>query len=158
MKRWMVLVWLTAGFSTPRTFLRNHPSAIGTASQTSRPHHGLSGRALPFRFIENIEEALQEGSWPILTTIGNTDPFHVTINPNPRCPFSKEGRAPLHQGLSSFFGQSHQSSCDTAPLRVSSPQAGPVYGGMTALSARRMQREALHELEDPLGNPERFIM
>ena len=28
---------------------------------------------------------------------------------------------------------------------------------MTALSARRMQREALHELEDPLGNPERFI-
>ena len=28
---------------------------------------------------------------------------------------------------------------------------------MTALSARRMQREALHELEDPLGDPERFI-
>ena len=45
----------------------------------------------------------------------------------------------------------------TAPLSVSSPQAGPVYGGMTALSARRMQREALHELEDPLGDPERFI-
>src|SRR5262249_33961642 len=35
----------------------------------------------------------------------------------------------------------------TKELRISSPQAGQVYAGMTPLSAKRMQRESLRELE-----------
>lgn len=109
---------------------------------------------------KNIEEALQEGSMADLDRLLETRIlFHVTINPESKVSVQQGKAEPLlHQGgYRPFLVKVINQAVTTAPLSVSSPQAGPVYGGMTALSARRMQREALHELEDPLGNPERFI-
>jgi hypothetical protein len=45
----------------------------------------------------------------------------------------------------------------TKELRVSSPQAGQVYAGMTPLSARRMQREPLREVEVNAANTNHFL-
>ena len=45
----------------------------------------------------------------------------------------------------------------TQELRLSSPQAGQVYAGMTPLSAKRMQREPLRELEAKVAETHRFF-
>ena len=45
----------------------------------------------------------------------------------------------------------------TKELRVTSPQAGQVYAGMSPLSARRMQREPLREVEVKTGNTNHFL-
>jgi len=41
----------------------------------------------------------------------------------------------------------------TSELRISSPQAGQVYAGMTRLSAERMQRQLLKETETKAADP-----
>jgi hypothetical protein len=45
----------------------------------------------------------------------------------------------------------------TKELRITSPQAGQVYAGMTPLSAKRMQREALRETELKAANTNHFL-
>ena len=45
----------------------------------------------------------------------------------------------------------------TKALRVSSPQAGQVYAGMTPLSAKRMQRESLRELDAKTASSRPFL-
>lgn len=51
------------------------------------------------------------------------------------------------------------SNLSAAPrkLNVSSPQAGQVFGGMSRLSAQRLQRVERRETEDPVGDPSRFL-
>ena len=161
MKRWMVLVWLT-GWLLHAENLPAETIPQPLAQQVRRLAQTMAFLGVPFHsdLSKNIEEALQEGSMADLDRLLETRIlFHVTINPESKVSV-RQGKAEplLHQGgYRPFLVKVINQAVTTAPLSVSSPQAGPVYGGMTALSARRMQREALHELEDPLGDPERFI-
>ena len=161
MKRWMVLVWLT-GWLLHAKNLPAETIPQPLAQQVRRLAQAMAFLGVPFHsdLSKNIEEALQEGSMADLDRLLETRIlFHVTINPESKVSVQQGKAEPLlHQGgHRPFLVKVINQAVTTAPLSVSSPQAGPVYGGMTALSARRMQREALHELEDPLGNPERFI-
>ena len=45
----------------------------------------------------------------------------------------------------------------TKELRITSPQAGQVYAGMSPLSAKRMQREPLREAEAKTANTNQFL-
>ena len=45
----------------------------------------------------------------------------------------------------------------TKELRVTSPQAGQVYAGVSPLSAKRMQREPLREAEVKTANTNQFL-
>ena len=161
MKRWMVLVWLT-GWLLHAENLPAETIPQPLAQQVRRLAQAMAFLGVPFHsdLSKNIEEALQEGSMADLDRLLETRIlFHVTINPESKVSV-RQGKAEplLHQrGYRPFLVKVINQAVTTAPLSVSSPQAGPVYGGMTALSARRMQRESLHELEDPLGDPERFI-
>ena len=161
MKRWMVLVWLT-GWLLHAENLPAETIPQPLVQQVRRLAQAMAFLSVPFHsdLSKNMEEALQEGSMADLDRLLETRIlFHVTINPESKVSV-RQGKAEplLHQGgYRPFLVKVINQAVTTAPLSVSSPQAGPLYGGMTALSARRMQREALHELEDPLGDPERFI-
>ncbi len=45
----------------------------------------------------------------------------------------------------------------TKPLHITSPQSGQVYAGMTPLSAKRMQREPLRELDIKVASKDAFL-
>ena len=45
----------------------------------------------------------------------------------------------------------------TPRLRIGSPQAGPVYAGMTRLAGERMQQQHLRENENVEGRGDRFL-
>lgn len=45
----------------------------------------------------------------------------------------------------------------SSALRLTSPDAGPRYAGMTTLSAQRMQRTHLEETQEKTARPERFL-
>ncbi len=157
----MVLVWLT-GWLLHAGNLPADTIPQPLAQQVRRLAQTMAFLGVPFHsdLSKNIEEALQEGSMADLDRLLETRIlFHVTINPESKVSVQQGKAEPLlHQGgYRPFLVKVINQAVTTAPLSVSSPQAGPVYGGMTALSTRRMQREALHELEDPLGDPERFI-
>ena len=48
-------------------------------------------------------------------------------------------------------------SSGTQRLRIGSPQAGPVYAGMTRLAGERMQQQHLRENENIEGRSDRFL-
>ncbi len=85
--------------------------------------------------------------------------FQIDINPESRVKVRKGKASPkLNQGgYTPFLVKVINQGTVTARLNASSPQSGQVYGGMTQLSARRMQRESHDELSDPTGNPQRFL-
>ena len=85
--------------------------------------------------------------------------FEVDINPESRVKVRRGKAIPrLNQGgYTPFLVKVVNQGTVTARLNASSPQSGQVYGGMTPLSARRMQRESHDELSDPTGNPQRFL-
>jgi hypothetical protein len=84
--------------------------------------------------------------------------FVVELNPESRLKARRgQGPATLQQGgYTPVLVKVINLSTVTKQLHITSPQAGQVYGGMTPLSARRMQREELKEVE-ARANPDRFF-
>src|SRR5687768_13556764 len=85
--------------------------------------------------------------------------FIVELNPESRV---KARRGPatavLQQGgYTPVIVKVVNFSTVTKELRISSPQAGQVYAGMSPLSAKRMQREPLRELEARTANTNQFL-
>jgi hypothetical protein len=83
----------------------------------------------------------------------------VHINPEVRV---KVGRGPapavLQQaGYTPVVVKVVNESTGTQRLRIGSPQAGPVYAGMSVLSAARMQQTHLRENENITGRTDRFL-
>lgn len=85
--------------------------------------------------------------------------FEVDINPESRVKVRKGSAIPkLNQaGYTPFLVKVTNHATVSSRLNVTSPQAGQVFGGMTPLSARRMQRESHDELDDPVGDSSRFL-
>ncbi|MGV3721644.1 MAG: CehA/McbA family metallohydrolase [Actinomycetota bacterium] len=83
----------------------------------------------------------------------------VTVNPETRVKVERgEGPAVLQQGgYTPALVKVVNLSTSTAPLRISSPQAGPVYAGMSDLSAQRQRQPKLRENENTTGSRERFL-
>ncbi len=85
--------------------------------------------------------------------------FFVHINPEVRVKVRKRpGPIPLQQGgYTPVLIKVTNQSTSVEQLRILSPQSGPVYAGMTPLSAVRMQREALAETSVAESDPDRFL-
>lgn len=85
--------------------------------------------------------------------------FFVDINPEVRVKVSKRS-APItlqQGGFTPVLVKVSNQSTSTETLRITSPQALPVYAGMSALSAFRMQRQAEKEIDVDTANSNRFL-
>ncbi|MGQ0635447.1 MAG: CehA/McbA family metallohydrolase [Planctomycetaceae bacterium] len=85
--------------------------------------------------------------------------FHVSINPESRVKVDR-GDAPavLQQaGFTPVVVKIVNQSTVTKRLRIVSPQAGPVYAGVTEKSVKRQQQEELRRNENVAGSKERFL-
>lgn len=85
--------------------------------------------------------------------------FVVQINPESRVKVRRgPARAELQQaGYTPVLVKIVNQSTITKELRISSPQAGQVYAGMTPLSAQRLQRQLMKELETKAADGGRFL-
>ena len=85
--------------------------------------------------------------------------FVVELNPESRVKARRgPAKAMLQQGAyTPCIVKIVNLSTVTKELRITSPQAGQVYAGMTPLSAKRMQRESLHELDAKTANTNQFL-
>ena len=85
--------------------------------------------------------------------------FVVLINPESRVKVQRGPTAAVLQqaGYTVALVKIINQSTVTSELRISSPQAGQVYAGMTRLSAERMQRQLLKETETKAADPNRFL-
>jgi len=83
----------------------------------------------------------------------------VSINPESRVKVQRgPGRRALQQaGFTPVIVKVINLSSVTKPLRVSSPQAGPVYAGVEELSMQRQEQLALRENENTTGDLDRFL-
>jgi hypothetical protein len=83
----------------------------------------------------------------------------VRLNPESRVKVERgPGRAALQQaGYTPFLVKVVNQSTVSKDLRITSPQAGPVYAGMSRLSAERMQRLERAETEVKEADPDRFL-
>jgi hypothetical protein len=85
--------------------------------------------------------------------------FIVEINPETRVKARRgQAKAVLQQGAyTPVIVKIINLSTVTKELRITSPKAGQVYSGMTPLSAKRLQREPLHEVEAKNTTPDPFL-
>jgi hypothetical protein len=85
--------------------------------------------------------------------------FIVTINPESRVKVQRGPAKPILQqaGFTPVIVKVVNQSSVTKELRIVSPQAGQVFGGVSDLSAERMQRKALKESTQKEAAPERFL-
>ena len=85
--------------------------------------------------------------------------FIVELNPESRVKARRgPAKAVLQQGgYTPAIVKVVNLSTVTKELRISSPQAGQVYGGTSSLSAKRMQREPLRESEVKTANTNQFL-
>jgi hypothetical protein len=85
--------------------------------------------------------------------------FVVELNPESRVKARRgPAKAILQQGgYTPVLVKILNLSTVTKELRISSPQAGQVFAGMTPLSAKRMQRESLREVEVKSADTNRFL-
>ena len=85
--------------------------------------------------------------------------FVVELNPESRVKVRRgPAKAILQQGgYTPVVVKIVNLSTVTKELRISSPQAGQVYAGVSALSAKRMQREPLREAEVRTADTNQFL-
>jgi len=85
--------------------------------------------------------------------------FVVTLNPEVRVKVSRgPASARLQQmGYTPVLVKVLNESTSTHPLRISSPQSGPVYAGVAKLSMQRQKQEQLRENENLAGRADRFL-
>ena len=83
----------------------------------------------------------------------------VHINPETRVKVDRGPAAAVLQqaGYTPVIVKILNESRGTPRLRIGSPQAGPVYAGMTRLAGERMQQQHLRENENVEGRGDRFL-
>ena len=83
----------------------------------------------------------------------------VHINPETRVKVARGPAAAVLQqaGYTPAIVKILNESRGTPRLRIGSPQAGPVYAGMTRLAGERMQQQQLRENENVEGRGDRFL-
>src|SRR5262245_35774266 len=85
--------------------------------------------------------------------------FAVHINPEVRVKVARGPAAAILQqaGYTPVLVKIINESRSTPRLRIGSPQAGPVYAGMSKLSGERMQQQHLRENENVERRTDRFL-
>lgn len=85
--------------------------------------------------------------------------FVVSINPESRVKVNRgPAKAALQQaGFTPILVKVVNDSTVTKPLQISSPQAGPVYAGVAALSMTRQNQTQLRDNENVKGAKDRFL-
>ena len=120
----------------------------------------LLGAPFPDTLVSHLNDADANLSAQALETIfdGEVD-FTVHINPEVRVKVAKRPQPiPLQQGgFTPVLVKVVNEGTTTERLRILSPQSGPVYAGMSELSAVRMQRQDQKETEIATADDERFL-
>ena len=85
--------------------------------------------------------------------------FIVELNPESRVKVRRGPAAAMLQqgGYTPVIVKVVNFSTVTKELHITSPQAGQVYAGMSALSGKRMQRESLREVQVKTADTNRFL-
>jgi len=118
------------------------------------------GASLPVDVKQSLAKAAQKSDAERLQQVLDEHAlFIVELNPESRVKVRRgPARALLQQGgYTPVIVKVVNLSTVTQELRVSSAQAGQVYAGMTPLSAKRMQRERLREVEAKAANTNQFL-
>ncbi|MSU35756.1 MAG: hypothetical protein EXS36_11760 [Pedosphaera sp.] len=118
------------------------------------------GASLPAAVKHTLAEAVRKpDAGRLQQVLDDHALFIVELNPESRVKVRRGSvKAVLQQGgYTPVIVKVVNLSTVTKELRVSSPQAGQVYAGMTPLSAKRMQREPLRELEMKTANTNQFL-
>jgi hypothetical protein len=118
------------------------------------------GASLPPKVKASLAEAAQKQEGDRLQQVLDEQAlFIVELNPESRVKVRRgPGKAVLQQGgYTPVIVKVVNLSTVTKELRISSSQAGQVYAGMSPLSAKRMQREALKETEVVIAWTNQFI-
>jgi hypothetical protein len=118
------------------------------------------GAPLPKVLVAQLEQAGQARDAGQLQKL--LDPqvaFVVTINPEVRV---KVQRGPAHAvlqqaGFSPLIVKVINQSTVAKPLRINSPQAGPVYGGAALPTLKRQAQTELNDKENVEGRTDRFL-
>jgi hypothetical protein len=118
------------------------------------------GRPFPADIRRSLQEAAREADAERLQEMLDQQAlFVVELNPELRVKARRgPAKALLQQGgYTPVLVKIVNLSTATKELRISSPQAGQVYAGMTPLSAKRMQRERLHETGESTASTNQFL-
>jgi len=118
------------------------------------------GSPLPSEVVSGLRDSVEAEDALKLQELLDTEVlFVVEINPEVRVKVTRgPGSSVLQQaGYTPVLVKVINYGTTTQRLRILSEQAGQVYGGMTPLSATRMQRSDRNELEDKTGDPKRFM-
>jgi len=118
------------------------------------------GASLPLDVKKSLAEAARKPDAERLQQLLDEHAlFIVELNPESRVKVRRgPAKAVLRQGgYTPVIVKVVNLSTVTKELRISSPQAGQVYAGMTSLSAKRMQREPLRELETRTPSTNQFL-
>ena len=118
------------------------------------------GAPLPDSISARVLSSTKEmGVDEIQTLVDQKVTFTVNLNPELRVKVQKApGPISLQQGgFTPVLVKIQNHSTSTEELRILSPMAGPVYAGMSNLSAVRMQRQARKETEANKANSDRFL-
>jgi hypothetical protein len=118
------------------------------------------GASLPAGVRKSLAEAAGErDAGRLQQTLDEHALFVVELNPESRVKVRRgPAKAVIQQGgYTPVVVKVVNLSTVTKELHISSPQAGQVYAGMSPLSAKRMQREPLHETETKEANTNQFL-
>lgn len=118
------------------------------------------GHPLPEETSSQLLPAIESGQMSLIEAA--IDPAVlavVSVSPEERVSVQRgAGKAILQQaGYSPSLIKVINHSTSTARLRVSSPQAGPVYAGTAKLSMERQQQTQLLDDQNAQGSSERFL-
>ena len=118
------------------------------------------GAALPADLKKSLAQAAADSDGDRLQRLLDERVlFVVELNPESRVKARRRPTSAVLQqgGYTPVIVKVVNFSTVTKELRVTSPQAGQVYAGMTPLSAKRMQREPLREAEVKAANTNSFL-
>ncbi len=120
----------------------------------------LIGAPLPQSLVDQVAHSESSQHSATLQKLFDREvAFFVEINPEVRVKVAKRpGPIPLQQGgFTPLLVKITNQSTSTEILRIRSPQSGPVFAGMSELSAIRMQRQSKQETERLAADPSKFL-
>ena len=155
---WLALSTLAAGQEVEVVSVEGQPLAANVRRLLQTLE--FLGAPLPDERMLKLRSALDsEDAEAIQESLDKEVLFVVDINPEVRVKVQRgPGSANIQQGgYTPLLVKVVNFGTTTQQLRIHSEQAGQVYGGMTPLSAQRMQRQSLNETNDKEGDPKRFL-
>lgn len=165
MRRWILFLGILCALGIAASAVGDGPVAVEgqpLAANSARVREALEamGAPLPASILEALRKAeADRDSIRIQEILDALTLARVTINPETRVKVERgDGPAILQQGgYTPMLVKVVNLSTSTAPLRITSPQAGPVYAGMAELSAQRQRQPRLRENENVTGSRDRFL-